>query len=463
MAKQKNVSYECPYCGYTSTKWLGFCPQCRQGALEEVKTSSTVAVSANLSDKILNIREINSDEQEVRYKTGLSELDRVLGGGLVKGSVVLIGGAPGIGKSTLLLQICQHLGKSSDILYISGEESVSQIKLRADRLGVDSENLFLLSSSDAQEIANTISKETPDIAIIDSIQTMVCDSSSSSAGSIVQVRECTNLFMKVAKTQDIPIFIVGHVNKDGAIAGPKVMEHMVDTVLYFEGDRNLPYRILRGIKNRFGSTNEIGIFDMADRGLRQVENPSMMFLEGRPTQASGCAVSCVIEGTRPIMVEIQALVAKSAFAVPRRLATGIDFGRMAILVAVLEKRLGFFFGQLDVYLNVVGGLRIDEPAVDLAIAIALYSGLTDKVVSPHIIAVGEVGLGGEIRSVSRVEQRIMESARMGFEKILIPRSCMAQLDKDIINQKDIEIVPVSDLKQALGIVFGKKDKNNAEI
>ncbi len=388
-------------------------------------------------------------EGDVRYSTGVHELDRVLGGGLVKGSLVLLGGEPGIGKSTLLLQICEYLGQNYTILYVSGEESVRQIKLRAERLGVTSPNLYLLALTDAESICDTIITHKPEIVIIDSIQTMSIPQITSSPGSITQVRECTNLFMRTAKSEEVPIFIVGHVNKDGAIAGPKVMEHIVDTVLFFEGERNLSYRILRAVKNRYGSTNEIGVFEMVENGLNEVENPSQMLLSGRPLDVSGTCVACVMEGSRPILAEVQALVTKSGFTAPRRTATGIDYNRIYIILAVLEKRLGLFFGTLDVYINVIGGLRLDEPAADLSIALALYSSLLDKPVDDNLIAFGEIGLGGEIRNVSHISQRINEAQRLGFERCIVPKQAMGQINPQNFS---IEIIAVNSLKQAFAVL-----------
>lgn len=455
MAKAKSV-YTCTQCGFESPKWNGRCPGCGAwNSLEEVAVA--VATKANLSatnsgvdlsDKIVSLDEVDSSHDEVRYQTGMRELDRVLGGGLVKGSMVLLGGEPGIGKSTLLLQICQHLGESHTILYVSGEESTRQIKLRAQRLGVNSENLYLLAESDAASICRTVSENKPDIVIIDSIQTMSIQEINSTPGSITQVRECTNMFMKAAKNEEIPFFIVGHVNKDGAIAGPKVMEHIVDAVLYFEGDRNLSYRILRAVKNRFGSTNEIGVFEMLDGGLEQVDNPSAMLLSGRPKGVSGCCVACTMEGSRPILAEVQALATKSGMQAPRRVSTGYDFNRVWMILAVLEKRLGYYFGNLDVYVNIIGGLKIVEPAADLPIALALYSSVTDKAIGEDTIAFGEIGLGGEIRSVSHIRQRIDEAIRLGFTKIIIPKHSL----KGINPVDGIEIIGVSNLKQAFGML-----------
>ena len=451
MAKVKSV-YVCNQCGSETSKWNGKCPSCGEwNTLEECevsvhKLSGSKAVAVrDISDKIVKIGSVDASYEEVRYSTGLNELDRVLGGGLVKGSLVLLGGEPGIGKSTILLQICEYLGEDYTILYVSGEESVRQIKLRAERLGVSSENLYLLACTDCEEICSVITKEKPEIVIIDSIQTMNISGISSAQGSVTQVRECTNLFMKTAKSEEIPMFIVGHVNKDGAIAGPKVMEHIVDCVLYFEGQRNLSYRILRSIKNRFGSTNEIGVFEMVDKGLVEVENPSMMLLSGRPTDVSGCCVACIMEGSRPIMAEVQALVSKSGFSAPRRTCTGYDYNRMAIIIAVLEKRLGFFFGGLDVYINIVGGLKLDEPAADLSVAMALYSSLTDKIVSDKTLAFGEIGLGGELRNVSHVTQRLSEAQRMGFEKCILPVQSLKGIDT---TQYAMKICGVRNIKEA---------------
>lgn len=456
MAKSRYI-YTCNQCGYESSKWNGKCPSCGAwNSFEEELADNAPASSgrssaqaaADLTDKILELENIGVDS-DVRYDTGIGELNRVLGGGLVKGSLVLLGGEPGIGKSTLLLQICQFLGEEHSILYVSGEESARQIKLRAQRLGVDTENLYILTATDAESISATIINAVPDIVIIDSIQTMSIGRITSSPGSLTQVRECTNLFMHTAKSQEIPIIIVGHVNKDGAIAGPKVMEHIVDAVLHFEGERHQSYRLLRAVKNRFGSTNEIGVFEMIDRGLREVENPSQMLLSGRPHNVSGTCVACVMEGSRPILAEVQTLASKSSYAAPRRTATGFDFNRLNIIIAVLEKRLGIFMGSLDIYLNIVGGFRLDEPAGDLPAAMALFSGIMDKPVSEDVIAFGEIGLGGEIRSVSHITQRIREAERMGFRICIVPKQSMTS-----VNQKDynIDIIPVSTLKQAFSVI-----------
>lgn len=454
MAGKVKSVYVCNQCGYQSAKWNGKCQSC--GAWNSFEEEQTVTVSksssaraVDVTNEIIELSEVDTLNDDIRYSTGVGELDRVLGGGLVKGSLVLLGGEPGIGKSTLLLQICEYFGKEHSILYISGEESARQIKLRADRLNVKTESLYILTQTDAQSICDAIIKNKPNIVIVDSIQTMSISEISSSPGSITQVRECTNLFMRTAKSEEIPIFIVGHVNKDGAIAGPKVMEHIVDAVLYFEGQRNMSYRILRAVKNRFGSTNEIGVFEMADVGLKQVENPSLMLLSGRPQNVSGSCVACVMEGSRPILAEVQALVTKSGFTTPRRMATGFDYNRMSIIIAVLEKRLGFFFGTLDIYINIVGGLRLDEPAADLSIALALYSSLTDKAVDDKLIAFGEIGLGGEIRNISHISQRINEAQRLGFERCLVPKQAISSINKAGF---DIDIIGINSLKQAFDIV-----------
>ena len=458
MPKIKTV-YVCSVCGAESSKWNGKCPGCGEwNTLEEteyVRPANTKAGSGALSAKpvsdnlIMKLSEIDVSG-DVRYHTGLGELDRVLGGGLVKGSAVLLGGEPGIGKSTLLLQICQFMGAHHSILYISGEESIRQIKLRASRLGVDSENLYLLSMTDCEAICSTISAKKPGIVIIDSIQTMMLGGISSGAGSVSQVRECSNMLMRTAKSEEIPIFIVGHVNKDGAIAGPKVMEHIVDAVLYFEGERHLSYRILRAVKNRFGSTNEIGIFDMQDKGLCEVENPSLMLLSGRPKGISGSCIACVMEGSRPILADVQALVTKSGYSVPRRTSTGYDFSRTAIILAVMEKRAGLFFGTLDVYINVVGGLKLDDPAGDLAVAMSLYSGLMDIPVSGKTAAFGEIGLGGEIRSVSYLTQRLREAERLGFEACVVPKLSMRNVSA--ADFPSLKIIPVSSVRQAFSLI-----------
>lgn len=458
MAKQKTI-YICANCGYETAKWLGRCPDCgewntlNEEFMQEAPVSKQKAAAVMASTKpaapVQAISDIGEDD-EVRYHTGAAELDRVLGGGLVRGSLVLLGGDPGIGKSTLLLQICDYLCKGQTVLYVSGEESPRQIKLRAKRLQVDSGNLFLLSETDIETIVGTILAKRPDVVMIDSIQTMNLAAVASSPGSVTQVRECTSVLMKVAKNEEISVMIVGHVNKDGAIAGPKVLEHIVDAVLYFEGERNSAYRILRAVKNRFGSTNEIGVFEMSDTGLEEVENPSMALLSGRPMNVSGTCVACVMEGTRPILAEVQALVCKSGFATPRRMSTGFDYNRTSLLIAVLEKRAGFFFGNLDAYINVVGGLRLDEPAADLAVALSLVSGLKDKPVDPHLVAFGEVGLAGELRSVSQLQARVNEAARLGFTRCILPKQGMKGLRTP--PSSEIEILAVRNISEALSVL-----------
>lgn len=449
MAKLKSV-YVCSECGYESAKWYGKCPGCGEwnSMNEEMPVSSAVKSSANSflsTQKVMRLKDITGDVEK-RISTGIKEFDRVLGGGIVEGSLVLISGDPGIGKSTILLQICEYLGQNKYVLYVSGEESVNQIKLRANRLGVVTDNLAILSQTDIGSIIETIRTEKPDVVIIDSIQTMIYSECSSSAGSVTQVRECTNILMHTAKSFGVSIFVVGHVNKDGALAGPKVLEHIVDTVLYFEGERNYSYRILRGVKNRFGSTNEIGVFEMKQDGLQEVENPSLMMISGRPKNTSGTCVACVMEGSRPILAEVQGLVTATGFGTPRRMCTGFDYNRMAMILAVLEKRAGYFFNNMDTYINVVGGLRLEEPSADLTVAMALVSSLKDMVVDEKVIAFGEVGLAGEIRAVSHCEQRVAESYRLGFEKCVIPFHNYKSLSKEL--KVNMDIVPVRTIRDA---------------
>lgn len=457
MAQKSKSVYICSECGYETARWLGQCPNCNEWNTlnEEIKTvvKESTAKKRLLGSnraKAYPLAEIKADTSH-RYNTGLTELNRVLGGGLVKGSIVLLSGDPGIGKSTILLQICEYLGAGLKILYVSGEESAHQIKLRASRLNVATENLAILCETDAQYICEYILSEKPDVVIVDSIQTMEINELNSSPGSVTQVRESTNLFTRTAKASNIPIFLVGHVNKDGNIAGPKVLEHIVDCVLYFEGDRNTSYRILRAVKNRYGSTNEIGVFEMLDNGLSQVENPSMMLISGKPRNVSGTCVACLMEGSRPILAEVQSLVTPSGFGNPRRMATGIDYSRMAMLIAVLEKRCGYFLGNMDCYTNVIGGLRIDETAADLSIALAIVSSLKDVVVPEKTLAFGEIGLAGEIRSVNCCEQRIKEAAKLGFEKCIIPYHNYSKLPKYLFNE--IEIVPAKNIRQAFEAIM----------
>ncbi len=445
MAAKSKTIYACNECGAESTKWYGRCPSCGAWNSMEEQIQSQAA-TASVSAKSATVQPIGSiaPNTKQRYHTGLKELDRVLGGGIVRGGLMLIGGDPGIGKSTLLLQICEHLGSTLKILYVSGEESEGQLKLRADRLGVSSDNLFVLCESNMDIVLATMQAEKPDLVIVDSIQTMHLDEVASASGSVTQVRECTAAIMRVAKRMDIPVFVVGHVNKDGAIAGPKVMEHIVDCVLYFEGDRHSSYRLLRCVKNRYGSTNEIGVFEMADKGLVEVENPSLMLLSGRPLNVSGSCVACSIKGTRPMLAEVQGLVSPTGFGNPRRMATGFDYNRLSLILAVLEKRAGYFFSNLDTYVNVVGGLYLDEPAVDLSVALALISGLKDAVISSDTIAFGEIGLTGEIRAVSNADLRVAEAARMGFKKVIVPHHNLSSLTK----RNDIEVVGVRTVREA---------------
>ena len=451
MASKAKSIHVCSNCGYESVKWYGKCPECGEwNTMEEQNViasgkSNSIGKARSAVQSVKRLSEINSDIEK-RILTGNKEFDRVLGGGIVEGSLVLLSGDPGIGKSTILLQICQKLGESKKILYISGEESERQIKLRANRLGVITDNLYILSQTDVAIVVETIKSEKPNVVIIDSIQTMMIDEVTSSAGSITQVRECTNIFMHLAKSLGIPIFVVGHVNKDGAIAGPKVLEHIVDTVLYFEGERNYSYRILRSAKNRFGSTNEIGVFEMTQDGLKEVENPSLMMLSGRPKNASGTCVACTMEGSRPILAEVQALVTASGFGTPRRMSTGFDYNRMSMIIAVLEKRAGYFFNGMDTYLNIVGGLRLYEPAADLSVAMALVSSLKDEIVNEQTLAFGEIGLAGEIRAVNNCEQRIVEAKRLGFSKCIIPFHNYKSLSKSI--KTSMDIVPVRTIRSA---------------
>ncbi len=446
MAKIKQL-FVCTECGYESPKWFGQCPHCREWSTMEEKVVQTggnkSSVSTAVASEIKPIGEIKGGS-ELRFSTGLKELDRVLGGGLVVGSLTLVGGDPGIGKSTLLLQICQHLGNDKVVLYVSGEESMSQIKLRAERLQVNTQNLFLACETNVENILATCSLKNPDILIVDSVQTMVSDHVSGTPGSVSQIKEATSAFMHLAKEQGITVFIIGHVTKEGALAGPKVLEHMVDTVLYFEGDKNLNYRILRTVKNRFGSTNEIGVFDMQNGGLKEVDNPSKMFLEGRPENVPGTCVTCILEGTRPVLAEIQALVSKTSYPVPRRMASGIDFNRMALLIAVLEKRANFALYNQDAYVNVVGGFRVLETAADLAIVLSLASGFSDFEMPGDLIAVGEIGLSGEIRAVSFIEKRIKEAQKLGFSRIMVPSRNKISETID-----GIEIIKVSSVSQAI--------------
>lgn len=432
MAKTKTIFY-CTECGNETPKWQGRCPACGAwNTMEEHIEKPAAAGKAKsapvgMSRKPQKLREVDTDG-EIRFSTGMGELNRVLGGGAVAGSLVLVGGAPGIGKSTLLLQICNSLCMGRSVLYVSGEESERQLKLRAVRLGVDPEQLYILSETRLADILEAVEELKPDILIVDSIQTLYHEENDSSPGSVSQVKDCTMSLMHLSKSQGITVFVVGHINKDGNIAGPKVLEHMVDCVLYFEGDPNTSYRLLRAAKNRFGSTNEIGVFEMRDVGLMEVPNPSQMLLEGRPEGASGTCVACVMEGTRPVLAEVQALVTKTTFNVPRRAADGFDFNRAVLLMAVAEKRGGMKLNVFDAYINVIGGLRLDEPGADLPVVLAVASSYRDQTIPDDLAAIGEVGLTGEIRSVSHMNQRLSEVARLGFKKCIIPKGGAEKLE-----------------------------------
>lgn len=444
MAGKQKSTYVCSECGGQFPKWSGKCPLCGEWntITEEVVSVSRSQAAAHRAE-VISINDIGT-QAETRYHTGIGELDRVLGGGIVPGELMLIGGDPGIGKSTLLLQICGFLGKEYTLLYVSGEESARQIKLRAERLGVGGNHISLLCETDMDAILDTMRTQKPDMVVIDSIQTVSLAEISSSPGSVTQVRECASALMQEAKSADIPTFIVGHVNKDGAIAGPKVMEHLVDCVLYFEGDPQSNYRLLRCTKNRYGATNEIGVFEMRDNGLCEVENPSKMLLAGRPQNVSGTCVACVMEGTRPLLAEVQGLVSPTGFGNPRRMSTGFDNNRLALLLAVLEKRAGFFFSNLDAYLNIVGGLRLTEPAADLPVALALISSIKDKPIGEGVVAFGEIGLAGELRAVSGAEQRIAEAARLGFTRVIVPMQTL----KNLTGSYSIEVVGAATVREA---------------
>ncbi len=467
MAKAKSSGFFCQSCGYESSKWLGQCPACKEWNtfVEEPTAPAKAAkgtsprrtpIGGNREPQRLNAIKL---EESKRTRTGMEEFDRVLGGGIVAGSLVLVGGDPGIGKSTILLQVCRNLtGEGRRVLYISGEESPEQIRMRADRMGTFSENLLILCETDLEIIQGVIERTKPEMVVIDSIQTMYHDSVSSAPGSVSQVRESTGVLMQLAKGSGVTIFIVGHVTKEGVVAGPRVLEHMVDTVLYFEGDRHASYRILRAVKNRFGSTNEIGVFEMTGGGLQEVKNPSEYMLEGRPEHASGSVVACSMEGTRPILVEVQALVCKSSLAFPRRTVDGADLNRVNLLLAVLEKRLGLRLSGCDAYINIAGGIRMREPAIDLGIVLAILSSYRDEVVSDRTIVFGEVGLSGEIRAVSMAKQRVMEAQKLGFEKVILPKASL----KAVGRVEGIEIVPVANVRALLAALEGGSGKGEIE-
>ena len=449
MAKTKTVFY-CTACGNETAKWQGKCPACgawntieehieKPAAIGRIKTA--VAGEGKTPQRLQDV----SGDVELRFSTGMGELDRVLGGGAVVGSLVLVSGAPGIGKSTLLLQICNSLCRGRKVLYVSGEESEKQLKLRAQRIGVAPEDLFILSETRLSDIIQAADAVQPDILIADSIQTLYNEQNDSAPGSVSQVKDCTMALMQISKAQGITVFVVGHINKDGAIAGPKVLEHMVDCVLYFEGDPNTSYRLLRAAKNRFGSTNEIGVFEMVDTGLVEVPNPSQMLLEGRPDGASGTCVACVMEGTRPVLAEVQALVTKTTFNVPRRTADGFDFNRAVLLLAVAEKRGGMKLSAFDAYINVIGGLHLDEPGADLPVMLAIASSYRDQVIPADLVAIGEVGLTGEIRSVSQMNQRLAEVSRLGFKTCIIPQNGSEKLEIP----EGLTIYRVKNLREAI--------------
>ena len=454
MAKGKSTIFFCQNCGYESSKWMGQCPGCREwntmveetvvtaGKGKSTKTAHEKAVPASFSEISL--------EKEERMQTHIEELNRVLGGGLVPGSLTLVGGDPGIGKSTLLLQVCREMSADGHkVLYISGEESLKQIKLRANRIGEFSDNMRLLCETNLEIIEETLEREKPEIVVVDSIQTMYQEDVSSAPGSVSQVRESTNVFMQLAKGLCIPIFIVGHVTKEGTVAGPRVLEHMVDTVLYFEGDRHASYRILRGVKNRFGSTNEIGVFEMRETGLAEVKNPSEYMLNGRPENASGSVVACTMEGTRPLLIELQALVCHSNFGIPRRQTTGTDFNRVNLLMAVLEKRSGVQLSSCDAYVNITGGIKIQEPAIDLGIVLAILSSFRNKALNPKMVAFGEVGLSGEVRAVSMAKQRVAEAEKLGFEECVVPYVSLEECKKG----SKIRVIGVSSVQDAMDRLF----------
>lgn len=452
--KEKTVFY-CTSCGNETMKWQGRCPACGQWntivehkAAPAVKTKGVMQRSGPVrSAKTLS--EVDTAD-EVRFSTGMEELDRVLGGGAVRGSLVLVGGAPGIGKSTLLLQLCAHVARTLTVLYVSGEESETQLKMRAVRLGVTGDQLYVLSETNMEDVLSTVDTLKPDVLVIDSIQTLYTGDGSSAPGSISQVKECTMTLMQLAKSQGITVFVVGHINKEGSIAGPKVLEHMVDCVLYFEGDRSTSYRLISAAKNRFGSTNELGVFDMQEQGLTEVENPSEMLLSGRPLNAPGTCVACAMEGTRPILAEIQALVVSSSFNVPRRTTDGFDFNRATLLMAVLDKRGGMRLSGCDGYINVIGGLTLSEPAADLPLVLAVASSYRDKPVPAGLAAVGEVGLTGEVRAVNNLSQRLAELSRLGFDQVMIPHQGSAK----VIPPEGMTLIRVKNIRQAVDEILG---------
>ena len=457
MAKSRASVYFCQNCGYESSKWMGQCPACREwNTFVEEKAPELPGGShagADPKARPVKLGDIEIREED-RISTGMKELDRVLGGGIVPGSLVLVGGDPGIGKSTLLLQVCCNLShKEGKILYISGEESLKQIRMRADRIGKFGDSLSLLCETNLDTVEQVIRRENPQIVIIDSIQTMFRETVSSAPGSVSQVRESTGILLRIAKGLGIAVFIVGHVTKEGVVAGPRVLEHMVDTVLYFEGDRHAAYRILRGVKNRFGSTNEIGVFEMRQNGLMEVENPSEYMLSGKPEGASGSVVACSMEGTRPILVEVQALVCHSNFGIPRRTAAGTDFNRVNLLMAVLEKRLGLKLGDCDAYVNIAGGVKMNEPAIDLGIVLAIISSYRENPINEKTICFGEVGLSGEVRAVSMAEQRVTEAKKLGFDECILPQVSLDSMKDSGSVPKGIRLTGVRSVKDAMDAIL----------
>ena len=435
MAKAKSTGFFCKECGYESAKWMGQCPMCHEwntfveAPVQKIQKSSGITGAVSSESSPVRLSDVDTDSDN-RYSSGFTELDRVLGGGIVAGSMVLVGGDPGIGKSTILLQVCSTVAAEKKVLYVSGEESQKQIKMRADRIGRMPDNFYILCETNLTSVDVSIRQTMPDIVVIDSIQTMYCEGSDSAPGSVSQVREATNMLMQIAKGLGITVFIVGHVTKEGIVAGPRVLEHMVDTVLYFEGERSDSYRIIRAVKNRFGATNEIAVFEMCQDGLRQVINPSEYMLNGRPEDAPGSVVTCLMEGTRPVLVEIQALVCHTNFGLPRRTAAGTDYNRMNLLMAVLEKKAGMQLSGCDAYLNVAGGLKANEPALDLAMVLAIVSSFRNIAVSQKTIVFGEVGLAGEVRAVSQAKQRVAEAVKLGFDECILPYSCLKAVGSD---------------------------------
>ena len=458
MLKNKKIVYFCQECGYESSKWMGQCPGCKawntfvEETVSAKKSSGAAKPLQEKRSEPVILRDISLAEDE-RRTSKIKELDRVLGGGIVPGSLVLVGGDPGIGKSTLLLQVCRNLALDvSGVLYISGDESLRQIKMRAERIGEFNDKMQLLCETNLETIREVMERKKPDIAVIDSIQTMYNEEVGAAPGSVSQVRESTNVLMQLAKGLGISVFIVGHVTKEGNVAGPRVLEHMVDTVLYFEGDRHASYRILRAVKNRFGSTNEIGVFEMKNTGLEEVKNPSDFLLNGRPKNASGSVVACSMEGTRPILVEIQALVCQSNFGIPRRTTVGTDFNRVNLLMAVLERKAGMHLAASDAYVNIAGGMKMTEPALDLGICLAIVSSFKEIVIPDDLVAFGEIGLSGEVRAVSMAGQRVKEAKKLGFHTVILPEVCQASLEKE--NNQGIRLVFVKDIREAISCIAG---------